>query len=902
MAKNQTELRPLQRLALFFFTRTRTTALLALAVTLFGLLSYTTLLKREGFPSIDIPYAIGQTAYFVGDSEKVDTETARPLSEFLLKQPGVKSVKASSLANFGTVFVQFNEDVDVKAKSAQLQKAIATQSLLPEAAEFKLEPAQMGFTMRGDDAVVSFYSPRQANVPEPELVAEATKAAMYLKEKGKGLVKDASIISPVEDSTNPLTGESATVQAKFERYGVRVEGENKFYSSIPIGVSMTDGGDVVEFGNKLEELSATYSAENGEGYKTSVSASYAPSIKQQITELQKTLLEGLLAVLIIGSIVIAVRASFVTVISMVVVLLATLGLLEIIGYTLNTITLFSLILALSLIVDDTIIMVEALDAQRKKRNNQKDIVRIASGKVGKAMIAATTTAGLSFAPLLFVGGVLGGFIRAIPVTIISALVISLIVALVFIPFIARFVLLGKKHVGKHAEHELAEDFERKVAEKLATPMLWAQHSRKRLALVCSLAILLSLTFIGASGAVMSKVKFNIFPPSKDTNQMLATLTFKPGTTIDQAEDISDAFTTKLAGVLGEDFAYSANYGQANAQTAEYYIELKDYNHRKTTAPQYIDEIKNTFKNFDGASVGVRSIDAGPPGVDFTARIRSEGKTAEAQKLAGDIVAYLKSANIKRLDGSKVQIESVSVDNTDVVTRDKGERYVGVTAKFKDTDTSALVQLTQASVEKQFTPEKIASYGLDKKALSFDFGQEDENMDSFKTLLVAFPLVLLAIYLVLAVQFRSLLQPLLIFLAIPFSLLGVTLGLWLTDNPMSFFAMLGFFALIGLSIKNTILLTDYANQARRAGMNPVEATHEALAERFRPLIATSLTAIVSIIPLALTSPFWQGLAVVLMFGLLSSTFLVVTVYPYYYLMGEFLRGATRRTWRKVFRRA
>ena len=73
------------------------------------------------------------------------------------------------------------------------------------------------------------------------------------------------------------------------------------------------------------------------------------------------------------------------------------------------------------------------------------------------------------------------------------------------------------------------------------------------------------------------------------------------------------------------------------------------------------------------------------------------------------------------------------------------------------------------------------------------------------------------------------------------------------------------------------------------MNPVDAAHEALAERFRPLIATSLTAVVSLIPLALTSPFWQGLTVVLIGGLLSSTLMVVTVFPYYYLMGEFLRG-------------
>ena len=155
-----------------------------------------------------------------------------------------------------------------------------------------------------------------------------------------------------------------------------------------------------------------------------------------------------------------------------------------------------------------------------------------------------------------------------------------------------------------------------------------------------------------------------------------------------------------------------------------------------------------------------------------------------------------------------------------------------------------------------------------------------------------------IYFVLAFQFRSFLQPLLIFLAIPFSLFGITLGLYLTNNPFSFFAALGFFALIGLSLKNTILLTDYANQARRAGLGTVDAAHEALAQRFRPLIATSLTAVVSLIPLALSSPFWEGLAVVLIFGLLSSTFLVITVFPYYYLGSEYLRQHTsRHYWRQ-----
>jgi multidrug efflux pump subunit AcrB len=881
-------------MALFFFDRPRFTALLALIIAVFGILSYTTLLKREGFPSINVPYAIGQAAYFVNDASKVDSEVAKPASDFLLQQKDVKTVQTNSLANFTTIVVQYQEKTDSIARSKVYQDEMLAKGIIPKGVVVKLEAASFGFTERGDDAVVSLFSTKNASAPESELVPAATEAAAFFKSRHLSLVKDASIINPLEEAKNPVTGVSQTVQGKFERFGERVDGKTSFYSSVPIGLTIVKGGDVIKFSDQIQSAIDAYNAEHkADGYAVRLSASFAPSIRQQISELQKTLIEGFLAVLIVASVVIAVRASFITVLSMATVILATLGLLELIGYTLNTITLFSLILGLSLIVDDTIIMVEALDAQRKRKTKADDIVSTAVGKVGRAMIAATTTAALSFAPLLFVGGILGGFIRAIPVTIMSALLISLVVALIFIPLYARYILLGTKHTGAKAEHELAADFEARVARKLSAPMLWAQGKRSKMALVGISAVLISFVFIGASGFLFQKVKFNIFPPSKDSNGMTMTLKFQPGTTVPQAEDITDTALGKMRDVLGADFAYGANYGVANAQTAMYFMQLTDYNERKTTAPQYLDLLKQSFAGFKQADVTFGTQDAGPPPSDFTARVMVGGDRSAAEKLASDIVAYLKKTSIQRPDGTTIKFASIGLDNTDVLTRNDGKAFVGLTAKYVDTDTTALVTLTKDAVTKEFTPEKAASYGLSKDALKFDFGQESENQDSFKTLALAFPIVLAVIYIVLALQFRSLLQPLLIFMAIPFSLFGVTLGLWLTDNPFSFFAMLGFFALIGLSIKNTILLTDYANQARRAGMSSVDAAHEALAERFRPLVATSLTAVVSLIPLALTSPFWQGLAVVLIFGLLSSTFLVVTVFPYYYLGGEFLRGFWRR---------
>jgi multidrug efflux pump subunit AcrB len=619
-----------------------------------------------------------------------------------------------------------------------------------------------------------------------------------------------------------------------------------------------------------------------------VSATYADSIKDQIGGLQQSLLEGLIAVLIIGSLVIAIRASFITVLAMLTVLAITLGVLFVAGYTLNTITLFSLVLCLALIVDDTIIMVEAIDAQRRRLKDPTEAVHVATRKVSRAMVAATSTAVLSFAPLLFVSGILGGFIRAIPVTVIASLLTSLLVALFFIPLFARFLLLGKKQMGpKSHVKEPAAGIEAKIAQFIGKPMLWARGSTKKLFSVGIVAVVIGLGFVVAAGMLFQKVTFNIFPPSKDTNGLTLSLAFAPGTTIQQAEQVADRADAVVAKTLGGNFKDASYYTNTSSQQASATINLISFKDRDVTSPQLKEQLTDAFKGFKGAQVEVGQQDVGPPPGEFGVRVVTTNRQA-AVKLANDVNDYLHNRTLTRVSGTKAHIVSTSVSDPGTYLRDDGKAYMEVTAKFDADDTSTLVGLAQDSVKKEFTAGKLASYGLPGSALDYDLGQEADNQDSFGALVKAFPILLGVIFLLLAIQFRSLLQPLLIFMAIPFSLFGITLGLYSTKNAFSFFTMLGFFALLGLSIKNTILLTDYANQLRRTGAGAVDAAVGALRERFRPLIATSATAVVSLIPLYRSDPFWEGLAIVLICGLLSSTFLVITVFPYYYLGAEYAR--------------
>lgn len=891
----------LQKFTLWFFHRPHKTALLWLLILLFGVASYSTLLKREGFPSINTPFALATGSYLVNDSAQVDREVSKPVSDFLLKQESVKDVLAQSYANFYTLQVSYNEGIDAESESYKLSQEIKQQRLIPEKATLKFEPFKFGFTTRGDKMVVSVFSKNNQAGTEA-LYKKAADAARFIHDQNLPLVSSVSAISPFEEATNPLTGEVINSQKSFDRYGKREAAENKFYSSIVVGIGAPDGTDNLELHKQVQgAVNKLNQSPQFKGYQADISASFAPQIRMQIDELQKSLLEGLLAVLVIGSLVIAVRASLITVLSMITVIAGVNGLLSLIGYSLNTITLFALILSLALIVDDTIIMVEAIDAQRRRLKKPDDVIKQASGKVGRAMIAATSTAILSFAPLLFVGGVLGSFIRAIPITIISALLISLLVALVFIPMLARYIMLGNGKIGPGAGRETAAGIEAAIARFLSGPMLWAKGSTKKLILVGLTAVIVGLGFIFGGGAIFQKVAFNIFPADKDTDQLTATLTFAPDTSLPQAEKIADQVDKVIGENLDVNFVRASYYNQADVQQAMLFIDLINYNERKVTAPQLTDRINKALTNQTGAKVEVAPSGVGPPAAAFNVEIKSEQNRTAAMKLGNDIADYLKNdAVLKRVDGTVAKIKDVSVGNSGIYYRNSGVAVVTVKATFVDDDTSTLVTLAEAAVKDAFPPEKVSGYGLPKDAVGFNTGQEEENQQSFKTLAIAFPLLLFVIYVVLSFQFRSLLQPLLIFMAIPFSLFGIALGLYLTDNAFSFFTMLGFFALIGLSLKNTILLTDYANQAKRAGVGTVDSAHEALAERFRPLIATSLTAVFSLIPLTLSSPFWQGLGVVLICGLVSSTFLVITVFPYYYLGAEFLRQGSRRLWRRVRR--
>src|ERR1700754_1883385 len=147
MYKKDGQDRLLPRFSLFIFDRPRTAAIFWLCLTVFGVFSYTTFLKREGFPSVNIPYAVATGAYLVNDPAKVDREVAQPISELILKDKRVKTVQTQSQAMFYSVAVQFEkEDADATKISKELETKIKDSGILPKQASIKIEAPKFGFT------------------------------------------------------------------------------------------------------------------------------------------------------------------------------------------------------------------------------------------------------------------------------------------------------------------------------------------------------------------------------------------------------------------------------------------------------------------------------------------------------------------------------------------------------------------------------------------------------------------------------------------------------------------------------------------------------------------------------------------------------------------------------------
>ena len=876
----------------FFFTRWRLTLVLWIFILGMGAAVYTNIIKREGFPPIQFPISVVTGTYLVNDKAVVDEQVALPLNELLQEIDGVSKVTINSNDNFYTAIINFESDVSPDEGTNSVQEAIDNTSSLPEQAVtnvLRIDPAAF---LNQYDLLLSVYSTEPVDINSLQEVADFVSTDFA----NDPLITDAETKELIKSAVNPQTGEQQSIQSAFNLIALPDEnGEIAFYPSVVVGVDRDkESIDIIELSDlaqtRIDNLDL---AQFGDNYRVVIGADFAASIETQVSSLQSNLVTGLLAVALVTFLLISWRASIITGLFMVTVMAATVLVLYLVGYTLNTITLFALVLSLGLFVDDATIVVESIYAHRKKGRSAREAVHLAVKKIAAASFAGTMTTVLVFLPLAFLTGILGEFIRLMPVTVIIALITSLILSLILIPVLSKFILLKHTTDGWVTKHNPIVKLEAYLGRQVSRlpRLLKLKPTKGKFVMAGMLG--LSLLFLVGAGLFFNKVSFNIFPPSKDSDQIGFQITYPAGFTIEEAEETAQDINAIVVGVGGDNIKRITygSYQESNERSADGLVELVPFSERDVKSPELIEDIQSAIDENIPSDVTVRVVqyDAGPPSEEFPLKIQIfEEDEVKATALALEVRDYITGAEVTRPNGTTAIIIETRGPNEQTITRTDGLRTLQIEGAFDADDTSALLASAETLVTDKFTPDYLLENGFNEDALGFDFGQESENADSFASLAFAFPIALLLMYLLLTLQFRSFLQPILIFMAIPFTLFGVSAGLYFTDNALSFFVQVGLIGLIGIAVNNTILLTEYANQEKRAGEGTIDAISNAVQKRFRPLVATTITTVVALLPLALSDPFWEALSFTIIFGLISSTFLVIFSFPYFYLAAEWLR--------------
>ncbi|MBN1331805.1 efflux RND transporter permease subunit [Candidatus Dojkabacteria bacterium] len=879
------------KISMAFVRRFRVTILIFLAIIAAGYVSYTTLLPREGIPDIAYPLVFVQAQYQSGDAFLQNELVTKPIEVSLKNIDGITQVDTNTGPVFSSAIVYFDTEYSSDEAAKMINDEFASSLKVPEQTILQVLPFKAN--VDGEhDFLLAIASDDMSSI---ELQDKAGEIADKLATVDS--VKDAEAIDLINTQFNPMTGQMETGQTTFSRIGEKKDGELKFSNSILVGLVKKDKTNDIKLSKDVrKEVDQLKASGALEGIDVVYTADNAVFVDQQISSLQENAISAILIVILVLLLFINWRSAVITALFIPAGLAATFIGLLVVGYSLNVMVLFGLILVLGLFVDDAIVVVETIDYH--KRHGAKGLEAIKAGvtAIGMADVLGTVTTIIAFIPMVTISGILGEFIRPIPITVIIALIVSLLIALTVIPFFGYILIPNKKESKPRGVYALVDlvlnGFNRgilRVGERVSQFVrFYTSKWYWTLAVV-----VFSFVMIGVGIFFAGKLKFSVFPPQKDSDGIYVTITYPNGSDLGTKEAIAD----QVDEILSNDYSDvidSVNYtfvgvNQFGIDQAMLDIPLIPMGERDRTSIEISDEITEKLALVQGARISADEYQAGPPAEEYSYKMQVYGDDQKVlESSSASIAQYIKSE--VKLDG--IEILDTRVDYLDAITKRDGKRYVEVAAKIDDpTNSGALIDI-ENQVKEHFVDGELEQLGLEAASLDFDKGMESDNVDAFNSAGIALLAAMVMIYLLLVVQFNSFLQPLLIFMAFPFSFPGLFTGLYLTDNALSFFVMVGVIALVGIVVNNTIMLLDFTQQYSKHGKGIQDSIVEAIRVRFRPLVTTSVVAVIGLFPLALNDPLWESIAFSIIFGLMSSTFMVIFVFPAYYMIVENLRAGAK----------
>lgn len=992
--------------------------MLSAVLVLFGTISYQRV-GVDRFPYIEFPVVSVTTALKGGNPEVIDASVTSLIESAVNSVPGIEHVQSNSSPGVSVVAVTFNLDKpidvafsEVQAKVNQILRRLPKEADPPVVAKVETNASPIFWLALQGDRTQQQLNQYAANVLKKKLetipgvgevrlggrrdrairvevdplrmaalgVAAQDVTAAFGREhiqypggflvqgKTERLIKLdleahdprhlAELVVAQRGGAPIRLGDFAQIRDELSDYRqlARFNGQ----PTVGVGIVKVANSNTVAIIDEVQRrLQTEFIPQLPPGMTLSVASNDALFIQEMVDALKEHLVSGtLLAALVVWLFLRSLRSTLIIATAIPVSLLGAVAVMYAFGYTFNTLTLLALLLLIGVVVDDAIVVLENIYRHREEIDPDPVSAAInGSNQVFFAVFAATLALVSIFAPVAFLGGIIGKFFQSFAVVVTFGVLVSLFVSLTLTPMLcSRYLSIPKQH-GRiyHLLDGILGGIDR-IYRRLLTQAL--DHRWKIVALTLMI-VASSAWFFGQIGKG--------FVPEEDEGRFVVNMRAPLGSGIAYTEGRLHEVEKVLARHPEVQTYFTAiglgQAGQVNQALA--FVRLKPRTERSLKQQDLLPILRKELAGIPGvrafaspvpivsgqrgdplqfALTGLNLDELAPlarqlrdrlatePGIgnlDLALqldlpqlelkvdRLRAADLGIPSSEVAMAVNMLTGGADVAKFneapgDGNRYDIRVKAKEGQFTQTADLGRIYL------RGADGQMIRLDTVAQLEPRIGPAVIDRFDLQYAALFYGspsrpmgevvdtirragaeilpsgygikfLGEAEEFGKTAKYMSFAFALALLLLYMVLASQFNSFLQPLIIMVAQPLAVVGGVFALWLVGHTLNIYSMIGLVLLIGLVAKNSILLIDLTNQERAAGRDIRTALLTACPIRLRPVLMTSLTVILALLPAALglgAGAETNGpLSVAVIGGMISSTLLTLVVVPAVYSLAE-----------------
>ncbi len=985
---------------------------LSLLILLIGAVSFNRLSLRE-YPKIDEPTVTVSVKYPGASAEVIESQVTKPLEDSIAGIDAVDVITSISRADQSQITVRFRLEKDADTAAAEVRdRTSRIRGRLPQAIEepviAKVEADAfpviwLAFSsdvlspLQINDLINRVVKPRLQTVTGVAdvriygerkyamrvwLDAERMAAYRLTSQDVEDAIRRSNLELPagrIESQLREFSVTSQTDLIKAGQFGdITIRNVNGFpikirdvakveeaaaddrsrvrlngMPSISAGVIRQATANPLELSKGVREMIPKLQQDLPGDIVINVANDNSVFIDKSIKSVFQTILEAVILVAIVIFVFLrTIRASIIPIVTIPVSLVGTFAIMALAGFTINTLTLLALVLAIGLVVDDAIVMLENIYRHIEEGLDPFSASIKGAKEIGFAIVAMSLTLAAVFAPLAFTPGRTGKLFSEFALALAGAVLVSCLVALTLSPMMSSVLL----------RHNPNPNFFDRFMEKILTGL--SNGYEKLLRLVLKKArwlVVLIMASCGVGIVLVYPTMKQELSPLEDRGTILATITAPDGSTLDFTDKYAKTLE-KIGSAYPEFDRIFANLGNPTVAQGSVIYRAVDWDERKRTTLEIAREMQGKFNGI----AGINAFPITPPSlgqgfrerpVNFVIQTSDSYQNLNAVTrqmldeiaknpgfIATDVDLRLNKPEL-RIDVDRIKATELGV-SVDVVARAIETMLGGrvVTRYKRDAEQYDVIVQTQMSgrnspddidniyvrgrndiviplnalvkVRESVSPRELNHFGqrrsvsitanlapeyalgdalkfLDKTAagiLKTGYttelnGTSREFRNSQGALVIVFVLALFFIFLVLAAQFESFVDPLVIMLSVPLSMFGALMTLKLTGGTLNVYSQIGLITLVGLITKHGILIVEFTNQLREQGVETFDAVVKASGQRLRPILMTTGAMVLGALPLALAkgagaeSRIQIGWVIVggMTFGTLLTVFVVPTMY-------------------------